>query len=447
MVHEIKRGLDLPIEGEPVQTIQAGSPVSSVALLGDDYVGMKPTMLVAEGDRVKLGQPLFEDKKTEGVIYTSPGCGTVRAINRGAKRKFESVEIDLDGEEAESFESFGSLDEVDREKAQSQLVKSGLWTALRTRPYSKVPVPGSQPSSIFVTAIDSNPLAANPEVVVAENSDLFVSGLNVLSKLTDGTTFVCVGDDSKIPGDNVSGVQFEQFTGPHPAGLPGTHIHMLDPVHADKIVWQIGYQDVIAIGHLFTTGQIMIDRVVSVAGPRVSNPGLFKTRLGACLDDLIKAGNPNLENARVVSGSVLSGRKSAVTKNYLGRYHNQVCVLEEGTQREFLGWQMPGGDKFSITRVYLGSWLKDKKFPLTTGTGGSKRAMVPIGSYERVMPLDVLPTQLLRSLIVGNTELAQQLGVLELDEEDVALCTYVCPGKYEYGSILRKNLATIEKEG
>lgn len=447
MVHQIKKGLNLPISGQPVQSIHPGSPVKSVALLGDDYVGMKPTMLVQVGDRVKLGQPLFEDKKTEGVIYTSPGCGTVKAVNRGEKRKFESIEIDLDGDDQETFDKFDDLGSVDRAKAEAVLVKSGLWTSFLTRPFSRVPQPGSEANSIFVTAMDTSPLAADPKVIIEQNKDLFVSGLTVISKLTQGKTYVCTSPNSGAPGSNIPDVQVEEFGGPHPAGLPGTHIHFLDPVSDKKTVWHIGYQDVIAIGHLFTTGTIMTERVVSVAGPRVGKPALYKTRVGACLDDVIGVAEPDLDNARVISGSIVGGRQSAPLKNYLGRFHSQISVLEEGTKREFLGWQMPGFDKFTTTRVYAGSWLKNKLFPLTTSTGGSKRAMVPIGSYEEVMPLDILPTQLLRSLISGDTEEAQLLGALELSEDDLALCTFVCPGKYEFGSILRENLTTIEKEG
>jgi Na+-transporting NADH:ubiquinone oxidoreductase subunit A len=447
MVYQLKEGLDLPISGKPIQDIQPGTECTSVALLGDDYVGMRPTMLVGVGDKVKLGQPLFADKKTEGVIFMSPGSGTVKAINRGEKRKFESIEIELSGDEEETFETFSDLAAIDRQEIEDQLVKAGMWQSFRTRPFSRTPALGSEPNSIFVTATDTNPLAAEPELIIAANTDLFVSGLQVISRLTQGKTYVCTRDDSRVPGDKIPDVVFEQFQGPHPAGLPGTHIHFLDPVSPLKTVWQIGYQDVIAIGHLFTTGRIMTERVIAIAGPRVEKPGLYKARVGVCLDEAIAPANPDLANARVVSGSVLSGRKSVPTKNYLGRFHNQISVLEEGDQREFLGWQKPGFDKYSVTKVYGGSWLKEKLFPLTTSTGGSKRAMVPVGTYERVMPLDLLPTQLLRALLSGDTEESQLLGALELDEEDLALCTYVCPGKYEYGSVLRENLTLIEKEG
>ncbi len=447
MTFTIREGLNVPIAGQPVQDIHSGPEISQVALLGDDYIGMRPTMMVTEGDQVKLGQPLYSDKKTEGVLFTSPAAGTVKAVNRGAKRKFLSIEIEIHGDDEVTFASHDNLGDLTREAIQTQLVESGSWLAFRTRPFSRTPALGTEPSSIFVTAMDTNPLAADPELIIAQQKDLFVAGLHVIRKLTDGKTYVCHRNDSRIPGDNVPNVEFEEFRGPHPAGLAGTHIHYIDPVGPNKTAWHIGYQDVIAIGHLFTTGRIMTERVIAIGGPLVAKPALFKTRLGARLDDLLVKESGNLKNARIVSGSVLCGRNAAAPVNYLGRFHNQVSVLEEGNHREFMGWQKPGGDKFSLTGIYLGSWLRDKLFPMTTTTHGSKRAMVPVGTYEKVMPLDILPTQLLRALIVQDTDEAQKLGCLELDEEDVALCTYVCPGKYEYGKILRDNLTTIEKEG
>jgi Na+-transporting NADH:ubiquinone oxidoreductase subunit A len=446
MAIELRQGLDLPISGIPIQDIKPGPAINRVGLMGDDYLGMRPSLQVNVGDRVRKGSVLFSDKKTPGVQYTSPVAGTVAAINRGEKRKFESIEIAISGEDFVSFQSFQGLGDVTREQVQELLVASGLWVALRARPFSKVPALDTEPNSLFITAMDTNPLAAEPELIISQHKEQFVAGVQALSKLTRGKTFVCTRFDSRIPDKKIPNVEYEQFKGPHPAGLVGTHIHFLDPVGPKKTVWYIGYQDVIAVGHLFLTGRLDSERVISVAGPAVRQPGLYRTILGASLDDLV-SGNISESNVRIVSGSVLCGRKSLPTKNYLGRYHNQVSILAEGNQRTFLGWQKPGMDKFSITRVYAGSWLRNKLFPLTTNTGGSKRAMVPIGTYERVMPLRMLPTQLLRALIVNNTESAQALGCLELDEEDVALCTYVCPGKYDYGAVLRENLAVIEKEG
>lgn len=454
-VCRITKGLDLPIAGGPVQEIADSPAVHRVALVGDDYVGMKPTMLVTEGDRVKLGQVLFADKKNAGVQYTAPAAGVVSAINRGAKRKFESLVIEIEGDEQETFATFENqnLSKLDRRQVCEQLVASGLWTALRTRPYSRVPALDMVPSALFVTAIDTNPLAADPAIVLADSSGDFIAGLEVLSTLTDGPLHVCRRAGSEIPGEGATPAEFHAFDGPHPAGLPGTHIHLLEPVHQGKSVWHIGYQDVVAIGHLFLTGQILTDRIVSLAGPLVKHPRLVRTRLGASLAELTadQLDIPGDNAARIVSGSVLAGRRSTAPVDYLGRYHTQVSVLIEGGQREFLGWAKPGDNKFSIRPIFSSAWRaiqgEKQRFAFNTSTEGSPRAIVPIGMYEQVMPLDLIATPLLKSLITEDTEYAQQLGVLELDEEDLALCTFVCPGKYEYGPLLRKSLTSIELEG
>jgi Na+-transporting NADH:ubiquinone oxidoreductase subunit A len=296
--------------------------------------------------------------------------------------------------------------------------------------------------------MDTSPLAADPAVALAENPDDFVFGLHVLTHLTEGTVYVCYAPEADIPGSDVPRVSLASFAGRHPAGNPGTHIHFLDPVSPEKTVWFIGYQDVIAFGTLFRTGRLSPHRVISLAGPSVLDPRLVRTRIGANLDDLV-AGQLSEGSHRVISGSVLTGRQARPPEGFLGRYHTQISVLPEGGEREFLGWQMPGFSKFSITRTFASFWAGGAKrpFSLNTSTGGSRRAMVPIGVYEKVVPLDILPTQLLRALIVGDTEDAQALGCLELDEDDVALCTFVCPSKYEYGPLLREVLTTIEREG
>lgn len=442
----IKRGLDLPITGTPAQRIEAARPVRSVAIVGFDYHGMKPTMSVQVGDRVKLGQVLFSDKKNPGVVFTAPGAGVVSAIHRGQQRVLQSVVIDLDGDEQETFASYSAaqLDTLDAQAVRDNLQQSGLWTALRTRPYSKVPAVDAVPSSIFVTAIDTHPLAADPALVIAEQAEAFEQGLKVLSRLA--RVFLCKAPGAALPGENLSQVKTESFSGPHPAGLAGTHIHFLDPVSANKTVWSIGYQDVIAVGKLFTTGQLSVERVVALGGPVVEQPRLLRTRLGACLNELT-AGELKPGNNRVISGSVFGGRNARGAFAYLGRYHQQVSCLAEGNDREMLHYLRAGVNKHSVLNVFVSKLMGGKRFDFTTTTNGSPRAMVPVGNYEKVMPLDILPTQLLRLLIVGDTEMAQKLGCLELDEEDLALCSYVCAGKYEYGPILRDNLTRIEKEG
>lgn len=445
----IKQGLDLPISGKPEQVIHNGNTVSEVAVLGEEYVGMRPSMKVREGDVVKKGQVLFEDKKNPGVVFTAPASGTVVAINRGEKRVLQSVVIKVEGDEQITFNRYSSaeLASLTGEQVKQNLVNSGLWTAFRTRPFSKVPALDAVPSSIFVNAMDTNPLAADPEVILNEHKQDFVDGLTVLSRLFDGekTIHLCRAPDSTTPNADVPNVKVTAFAGPHPAGLSGTHIHFIDPVSATKQVWYLNYQDVIAMGKLFTSGELFTDRVVALAGPQVKNPRLVRTRLGAKLSDVV-ANELNGGENRVISGSVLSGAKAEGVHDYLGRYALQISVIKEGREKEFLGWIAPGANKFSITRTVLGHFGK-KLFGLTSAVNGGHRAMVPIGSYERVVPLDIIPTLLLRDLASGDTDSAQALGCLELDEEDLALCTFVCPGKNEYGPLLRQALDKIEKEG
>lgn len=442
----IKKGLDVPISGAPQQVIHDGPAIKTVATLGEEFVGMRPTMFVKVGDRVKKGQVIFEDKKTPGVKFTAQASGVVKDIHRGEKRVLQSVVIEIDGNESETFTTYDAsqLPGLSRDAVQANLVNSGLWTSLRTRPFSRTPALDATAAAIFVSAMDTNPLAANPEIVIAENPAAFKQGLVVLSRLTEGPLYVSKAPGADIPVDG--NAQVNEFSGKHPAGLVGTHIHFLSPVSADKQVWHVGYQDVIAIGKLFTTGELDSSRVISLAGPAVKNPRLIRTTLGASTSE-ITAGELADSEVRVVSGSVLSGSTASGVHAFLGRFHVQVSGLEEGREKEFIGYMYPGPNKFSVTRAYMSHFFPNKLFNMTTTTNGSSRAMVPIGNYERIMPLDILPTMLLRDLCAGDTDSAQQLGCLELDEEDLALCTFVCPGKTDYGVILRNCLSTIEKEG
>ena len=445
--HRITKGLDLPIAGDPQQTIAPAATAKRVALLGADYIGMKPKMEAKVGDKVKRGQLLFEDRKAPGVRFTAPVAGTVTAIHRGEKRAFLSLVIEPDGSDDQvSFASYSTTAGDSADSVKALLLESGLWTALRMRPFSRVPAPDGSPRALFVTAVDTNPHAADVAVVLKGKEADFKRGLAVLSKLAP-KTFLC--KSSKLQIEAPTGIQVEDFDGVHPAGNVGTHIHMLSPVDRERVAWHIGYQDVVAVGILFATGQLDPRRVVSLAGPVVERPRLLATQLGASLDELTRGELKPGEN-RVVSGSVLSGRHaSGEALGFLGRYHTQVSALLEGRHRELLGWLAPGTGKFSIIPVYFGflGKLFGKKFAMTTTTNGSPRAMVPIGMYERIMPLDIHPTFLLRSLLVGDTDRAIQLGALELDEEDLALCTFVDPGKADFGVVLRKNLSEIEKEG
>ncbi len=428
--------------GRPELTISPGNDVSSVGLVGFDTPGLKPKMAVAVGDRVKLGQVLFTDKRNPEVCYTSPGAGVVSLVNRGERRVLNSVVIELDGDDAETF----STDQGDEQQVRSTLCKSGLWRMLRTRPFSRIPQPDAKPNSIFVTAINTNPLAGNPALVIGEDAEAFVDGVRILAKLTDGKVFVCTRPDSGIPVPE--GEQFEhaEFAGPHPAGLVGTHIHFLDPVSIHKTVWHIGYQNTMAIGRLFREGKLSTERVIALGGPMVKNPRLVRTRRGASTADLLE-GELKPGNARVISGSVLSGHRASGMLGWLGAYHNQISVLSEDRSREFMHWMRLGRRKYSASRAFVSAVTHNGDYPLTTTQNGSPRAMVSIGAFERIMPLDILPTPLLKALLVRDTDSAQQLGALELDEEDLALCSFVCNGKYNYGPHLRKALDDIEAYG
>jgi len=452
-ITKIKKGLNVPITGEPDQVISEGNPAKNVALIGYDYVRMRPTLEVAVGDKVKRGQLLFTDKKMAGVKYTSPAAGTVTAINRGAKRVFESIVIQCDDKEDDiTFASYkeNQLKTLDPEKVKTNLIESGLWTALRARPFGKVANPADTPHSLFITAMDTNPLAPAVEKILEDKvkEKAFINGLIVLSKLTEGKLFLCKSPGASIPTADLDKLCVEEFSGPHPAGNVGTHIHFLDPVHREKTVWHIDAQDVAAVGDLFTTGKIPVERVIALAGPLVKKPRLIKTRIGACMESITRDElKENGNETRVISGSVLSGRTVAGAVAFLGRYHQQVSVLGEDRKRSFFGWLSPGFNLFSIKRILLSSLFPRKKFNFNTGVHGGKRSILPIGSYEAVTPMDFVITYLLRALMVDDIEEAENLGCLELCEEDLALCSFVSPSKIEYGPVLRRNLTIIEKEG
>ena len=473
-LHRIKKGLDLPIVGSPSQVIEDASAPRSVAIMAGDYPGMKPTMFVNAGDSVRRGELLFEDKKRDGVRFTSPGAGRVTAVNRGAKRALQSVVVELD-----SGERSGKGDHVSfsahtgqhpsaltRQQVSDLLQESGLWTALRGRPYGRVAEPGAVPNSIFVTAMDSEPLAPNVDVALAGRESDFEHGLAALGKLTDGKVFVCRAPGSTLPVPSDDQFQAEEFAGPHPAGATGTHIHTLDPVNRAKLVWYLSAQDTATIGALFDKGEIDVTRIVSLAGPSIANPRLLRTRLGAGIDQLLEGELRTLEAEgflsdgsriqevdegpvhRIISGSVLTGRTSSGDiHGYLGRYHQQISVIPEDASRTFLGWLGPGLEQYSTVKLFLSSLMPGKKFKMSTTTHGSERAIVPLGSYEKVVPLDIVPTYLLKALVVGDVERAEELGCLELEEDDLALCTFVCPSKIDYGPHLRDALTILEKEG
>ena len=516
-VHQIKQGLDLPITGSPSEYVVEGARVSRVAVVAEDFPLMKPRMHVAVGDKVVRGQLLFEDRKAEGVKFTSPAEGEVVEVHRGERRVLQSVVIavsekDKQGQgEQVSFEGYigSNVGDYSRDSLKSLLSESGLWTAFRARPYDRVPSPTEDCSSIFVTAMDTNPLAGSVPKALEGREEDFKRGLEGLALLTDGAVHLCKAPGAAIP--EAGNAQVSEFGGLHPAGLPGTHIHFLDPVSRAKTVWHIGYQDVAAIGALIATGKLDVTRVVALGGPLVNEPRMLRTRQGASILELTSGELKDGTTPRLIAGSILNGRTAnCSTWGYLGRYHNQVSVLKEDNERVLFGWLRAEKRQFSVTRAYISIlafvvaglalmaaivtnppaleslkmaggdvvetpislsslvsvllvWgvlvvglsmmrgaigsKKSNGIDMTTTTFGSHRAMVPIGSFERVMPLDIMPTFLLRALDVDDIENAEALGCLELGEEDLALCSFVAPGKTDYCAALRRNLDIIWKEG
>ncbi|MFV0491848.1 MAG: Na(+)-translocating NADH-quinone reductase subunit A [Pseudorhodobacter sp.] len=443
---KLRKGLDLPISGAPREEIGTGPQIRTIGLLGADYLGLKPRLAVEQGDVVAAGSPVFASKETPDAVVVSPVAGRVKAINRGARRILLSVEIELDENAAPPVDFSTTGDIATAEGLVARLCAAGLWTSFRTRPYSKVPDPASRPAAIYVTAMDSEPLAPDAALIIADAGDAFAKGLEAVARLCDGTTYLCHTAGTDIPGADLQGVDPVSFSGPHPAGLPGTHMHFLDPPSATRTVWTIWYQDIIAIGRMLTTGHVDGERVIALSGPLCSNPRLIRTVSGASMVELTAGEIDTSVPARLISGSVLSGRAGAGVEAYLGRYARQITVIEEDHKQIPLGWIRPMSNKYAVQPV-LGSALSRKLYALTSNLNGGRRAMVPIGTFETLMPQDFLPTQMLRALLVMDTDTAQALGALELDEEDLGLVGFSCPAKYEYGLALRDCLTKIEKEG
>ena len=442
----LRRGLTLPISGAPEQVVHTAPQVRSFAVLGADYIGLKPRVLVEEGDMVALGQPIFAHKDTPEAVVVAPAGGRVTAINRGARRKLISVEIEPTDDAPAPIDFSGLGDADTPEVLATKLCAAGLWTSFRTRPYSKVPDPATRPAAIYITAMDTEPLCGDVSVAIPDAQAAFELGVATVAKLSEGKTYLCHDAGFAVPGGDAPGVETAAFAGPHPAGLAGTHIHFLEPPTATKVVWTIGYQDVIAIGRLIETGTYNPERIVALCGPMCANPRLVRTAVGASMVDLSQGDIKGDAPLRLISGSVLSGRAGDGPDAYLGRYARQITMIEEDRKQTPMGWIRPMPSRFAVQPV-LGSAFSRKLYDLTSNLNGGRRAMVPLGTFEELVPQDFLPTQLLRSLLVMDTDQAQALGALELDEEDLGLCGFACPAKYEYGLALRDCLTKIEKEG
>ena len=433
-----KKGLNLPISGVPSSDVDLSTAINSIAILGSDYVGLKPTMMVEEGDSVISGQKLFENKKNPGTFITAPSSGIVKSINRGEKRRFLSLIIDVD----DSLDS-KTFNKRDYSSPTEFLADSGALSYFRTRPYNRMPDLNNEPSAIFINACDSNPLSVDPFEMVKLDQALFNKGLKFIDSISSNAKTFCTFQNPNFD-QSVEHIHYAQFDGPHPSGLVGTHIHFLHPVGQNRNAWTVSWQDVVSLGYLLEHKTLRSSKLVSLGGPNVLEPKIFKIPYGANLSEFT-AGNV-LENSRIISGSVLNGHTAEGVMNYLGAYDNQVSVLPDEANDILFNWAMPGSKLHSKLPAFLSSWIKPKEFSFNVSMNGGNRAIVPVSSYQEIMPLNILVTQLLKSLVTFDIELGEKLGVLELAPEDLALASYVCPSKYDYQSILDLNLEKMYEE-
>ena len=433
-----KKGLNLPISGNPSTEVDSSTAINSIAVLGSNYVGLKPTMMVDEGDAVFSGQKLFENKRNPGTFVTAPSSGIVKSINRGDKRRFLSLIIETDITlDAIKFDIDHYSNSIDF------LIDTGALSYFRSRPYNRIPELNTLPSAIFINACDTNPLSIDPHELIKLDQDLFNKGLHFIKSINSDIKTFCSYQNSNFD-KSIKDVRYSQFSGPHPAGLVGTHIHFLHPVGQNRSVWTISWQEVISLGHLLENKTLRSEKFISIGGPNANDPKILKIKYGSNLLEL--TAGKILENSRIISGSVLNGHTGEGVMNYLGAFDNQVSVLPDESNDILFNWVMPGLKLHSKLPVFLSSWIKPKEFKFNVSMNGGNRAIVPVASYQEIMPLNILTTQLLKSLVTFDIELGEKLGVLELAPEDLALASYVCPSKYDYQSILDANLEKMYEE-
>jgi Na+-transporting NADH:ubiquinone oxidoreductase subunit A len=441
----IKKGFNIRLEGAAEKVLSTLPGPVFYGLKPPDFPGLIPKLSVRPGDRVLAGTPLFHDKLRPDILYTSPVSGKVTAINRGDRRLLLEVIVEKAGEE---FIDFGKSDAAmaSRELVKKKLLVSGLWPAVRQRPYHIVANPADVPKSIFISGFDTSPLAPDFNFIIDNYpATLFRNGLIALKKLTDGkVNLVLNSSQGSEVFRNVPEAEITFFSGPHPAGNVGIHIHHLDPVNKGEVVWYVGFQDVISIGRLFEEGQYRPEKIVVLTGSEVLAPQYYKVRTGATIRNMVMD-NVKSGNLRYISGNVLTGQR-ITAEGYLGYYDSQVTVIPEGDYSEFFGWMLPGTDKFSYYRIFLSKLLPRRKYRLDTNLHGGERAFVLTGKYEKVLPMDILPMQLLKAILAEDIDSMENLGIYEIAEEDFALCEYICPSKIEIQSIVRKGLDLMIKE-
>lgn len=447
-VIRIRKGLDIKLHGEAERTIAHNFTPDSFAIKPTDFIGMSPIpkMLVEEGQEVKAGTPLFYDKVRPEVLFTSPVSGLVKEIRRGDKRAITEVIIDAGKEMLyEPFDVAGVADKG-REAIIELMLKSGLWTFIRQRPYNTIANPSQKPKAIFISAFDTAPLAPDFDFIVHGKGEAFQAGLDVLVKLSGGPIHLNVSAQEAVSKVflNSKNVSINTFSGPHPAGNTGIHIHHVAPINKGEVVWYLNPQEVISIGKFFLTGKYDVARIVALTGSEVKSPKYYKTYVGASIKNMLE-NNVKEGLLRHISGNVLTGKKISAS-GYVGYYDYQVTVIPEGNEPEFMGWAMPGLNKMSASRTFPAFLFPRRKYSLDTLMHGEERAYVMSGQYEKVLPMDIYPVYLIKAIMSGNIDKMEQLGIYEVAEEDLALCEYVCTSKIEVQKIIRQGLDHIRKE-
>mgnify|MGYP002622520463 CR=1 FL=1 len=445
-VIKIRRGLDIKLKGRAECAVSCIEP-DLFAIQPTDFMGLTPRLIVNEGDTVKVGSPLFCDKRDERIRFTAPASGTVTEIRRGAKRLLQAVVIRSDQQfEPQEFE----VGQMGKASLTQSLLETGLWPMIRQRPYSTVARPDDTPKAFFVSAFDSSPLAPDMDFLAEHFPESLQKGLEVLSILSNNKLHLCIHAE-KTKSEvlrKAKNVVLHTFSGPHPSGNVGTQINKICPINKGDTVWYCGLPEVVNIGHFFRTGRLDFSRLYAVAGSGLLHPHYCKTKLGASIAALT---DNNLKDSRqrIVSGNVLTGK--AVTENeFIGFYHNMLSVIPEGDERhEMLGWIWPGFKKFSVSHTFPSAFIPNTlqpTFDLDTNMHGEERAYVMTGEFEKVFPFDILPLQLIKACIVGDIELMENLGIYEVDPEDFALCEFIDTSKTDIQGIVRKGLEMLGKE-
>ncbi|PKP37825.1 MAG: NADH:ubiquinone reductase (Na(+)-transporting) subunit A [Bacteroidetes bacterium HGW-Bacteroidetes-15] len=443
--YKIKKGLDIKLHGE-AEKVVSNISVKQIAVKPTDYLGVTPKLLVKEGAQIKAGDIVFSDKKREYLRFTSPVSGIVKEIVRGEKRVIQEIIIEQD--EVQEFVDFGksSINDLSKEQIVEKMLKSGVWNFIRQRPYNIIANPEDTPKAIFISAFDSAPLAPDFDLEIGLNQDVFQRGIDVLSKLTTGKIHLNIHEfrNRKSLYENIKGVQLNCFSGPHPSGNIGIQIHHIEPINKGDIVWHINVLDILSLAKLFIEGHYTHKKLIALTGSEIKRPRYYRVNAGTSVSELL-VNNLKRDNVRVISGNVLSGEKIS-KKGFLGAYHNHITVIPEGNHYSFLGWILPGFKKFSVSKTYTAWLLPNRKYNLHTNINGGQRPFVMTGIYEKYFPMDIMPMQLSKAILAKNLDMMENLGIYEINPEDVALCEVVCPSKIEMQEIIAQGLEFIQKE-